>query len=54
MEKTLEWYVAHTEALKQELAKKDAIIAEKDNRLTEALRYVNDYVQTLEVIQSEL
>ena len=41
-------------ALEQQLSLKDAELSKTKEKLTEAIKYVNQYVQTLEVIQSEL
>ena len=51
---TIEFLRLRIKALEQELIKKDAIIAKKEERLIQSLKYVNQYVETLEVIQSEL
>jgi hypothetical protein len=50
MENTIEWLLAHTEALKQELKKKDAIIQEQQKELTDVLKIANKYAEGLEVI----
>jgi hypothetical protein len=46
MENTIEWLLAHTEALKQELKKKDAIIQQQEKDLLEVLK---KYAEGLEV-----
>ena len=54
MEHTIEFMKLQIEALQRELSLKDAELSKTKEKLTEALKYVNEYVQTLEVIQSEL
>jgi hypothetical protein len=54
MEHELEFMKLQIEALQRELSLKDAELSKTKEKLTEALKYVNEYVQTLEVIQSEL
>ena len=49
MENTIEWLLAHTEALKQELKKKDAIIQEQQKELSHVLKIANKYAEGLEV-----
>ena len=54
MEHELEFLKLQVSVLQEELAKKDAELLKTKENLTEALKYINEYVQTLEVIQSEL
>jgi hypothetical protein len=54
MEENLKFMQNQIEALQSELSLKDAELLKTKEKLTEALKYVNQYVQTLEVIQSEL
>jgi hypothetical protein len=54
MEENLKFMQIRIEALQRELSLKDAELSKTKEKLTQALRYVQEYVKTLEVVAYEI